>query len=160
MHRALLGLVSALALAASGVAANAAPGVTQVPEPGVAAGGPKLPAIDTGEVKDLSGAGAESASGVTPQSTFANGCINFSGQKRTYTLSARGRITYKVVPSIFFDVTMKVNYVNIRSFFVDNFFAGGTEKITIQGPNSFRTVKVTIAGFHGSTGCFHFTSNP
>lgn len=162
MHRALLSLASALAIAVSGVAANAASSVTEVPEPGAAANGPKLPAIDTGAVKDLSGAGAAAADGVTPQSTFANGCINFPGQKRTYTLSARGTITYKVVPTRFLDVTMRVNYVVLRSFFVDNFFAGGTEKIKITSTplSRFYTVKVTIGGFGGTTGCFHFTSNP
>ena len=69
---------------------------------------------------------------------------------------SRGTVLYRVVPTTFFDVTMRVTYVNLRSFFVDRFFAPGAESILVRGPSSPRSVKVTIRGFNGQRGCFRF----
>jgi hypothetical protein len=69
---------------------------------------------------------------------------------------ARGRVLYRVSPTTFFDVTMRVNYVGRKSFFADNFGTGGTEAILIKGPSFFVPVKVTVRGFRGQAGCFDF----
>ena len=162
MYRVLLGLASALTLAVSVGAANAAPEAMQVPESGIAANGPKLPALDTGGVNEINKPGEKAAAGTppTPEAVFRSGCIRFPGQKITYSLLARGLVLYRVFPQRFFDVTMRVNYVGIRSFFVDRRGAGGAESILIQGPSSSRLVRVTIGGFRGFTGCFSFAATP
>jgi hypothetical protein len=99
---------------------------------------------------------------VTPEAVFRDGCIDFPGDRDSFRLFARNRVLYCVDPSRFLDVTMRVNYVRIRSFFVDRFSRGRTEciEITSRPPNRVFSVKVTIGGFRGSTGCYFFSATP
>ena len=108
-----------------------------------------------GEVKaDTSAAGVASTEAATSRA-FASGvwCIGYFGSK-TFRLSSRGRVLYRVVPTTYFDATMRVTYVNLRSFFVDRFLAPGAESILISGPSVWWPVKVTIRGYRGQAGCF------
>ena len=111
---------------------------------------------ERGEARaDTGAAGAAPAQAGPADSVSAGTCIGFFGSK-TYRLVSRGTVLYRVVPTTFFDVTMRVTYVNLRSFFVDRFFAPGAESILVRGPSSARSVNVTIRGFNGQRGCFRF----
>jgi hypothetical protein len=132
----------------------------EVPNEGAQSGGAKLPADNSGELKTFPDPNELTDVGPGPQAVFRNGCIFRPGGSVTINLRARGRVLYRVVPSRFFDVTMRVTYAGLRSFFVDRFFAGGAESIRIQGPANFWPVRVRIAGFRGSTGCFAFSATP
>ena len=117
MSRATIATLCAAALLAALplLSATAAPSTTQGAQPGITSDGPKLPPIYGGEVQEEAGPEAADGGVVTPLAVSRSGCINFPGQKRTYSLSARGRITYRVVPSRFFDVTIRVNYTTIAA---------------------------------------------
>ena len=69
---------------------------------------------------------------------------------------SRGLVLYRVVPTTFFDVMMRVTYVGLRTWNVDRFYAPGAESILIRGPSGAWPVKVTIRGFNGQRGCFRF----
>lgn len=155
-------LILALFLISPGKALNAAPQVDQVPEKGILLQGPKLPADNSRELLTFPEPNDVTTpqAGATPQAVFRNGCIFFPGARVSFRLNARNLVLYRVVPSRFFDVTMRVTYVGLRSFFVDRFFGGGAERILIRGPNFFWPVVVTIGGFRGSTGCFAFSATP
>ena len=163
MKFSIVGLAGAAFLAV-GVAAQAAqPSVQELPIPGLSsqqAG--KLYRDDSGLLPTLPDANeqVEPQAGVTPQAVSRTGCIFRPFQTVTYTLTARNVVLYRVVPSRFFDVTLRVNYVNLRNFFRDQFFAGGAERILVSGPAAPKTVRVTIGGFRASTGCYAFSATP
>lgn len=164
MKQQLIALVGALVIAATSTVVQARPTVEELPIPGVPSlGAAKLHRDDSHLLPllpDANEATEPSASGVTPQAVFRSGCIFRPFQTVSFTLTARNIVLYRVVPSRFFDVTLRVNYVNIRNFFVDRFFAGGAESIRVIGPARATTVRVTIGGFRGSTGCFAFSAAP
>ena len=128
---------------------------------GIPSQGPKLPAPPLGSVQILPEPGELGLPEVTPnpEAVTNTGCFGFFGS-RNIRLQARGQVTYRVVPTTFFDVVMRVNYVGLRAFNVDRFGAPGAEQITINGPAAFRNVTVTIRGFLGQAGCFRFTARP
>ena len=160
MYRKLSVAIAAIALAAWVLPPAAAQDAVEV-NGGVASQGPKLPAPELGSVQAVPDPGelSQPEAAPAPEAVTRTGCFGSFGS-RTIRLQARGRVTYRVVPTTFFDVTMRVTYVGIRSFFVDRFGAPGAEQITIQGPSSFRNVTVTIRGFNGQAGCFRFTARP
>lgn len=162
MHALLLLVVGILMLTNAPIPAVAAETAVEMSGDGTPSQGPKLPGNNSDELKAFPDANesTEVGPGSTPEAVFRSGCIFRPGQTVTISLNARNRVLYRVVPSRFFDVTMRVNYVGLRSFPVDRFFAGGAESILIQGPARFWPVKVTIAGFRGSTGCFAFSATP
>lgn len=163
MYSRLLALLGAFALLAVSATAHAGPSVEELPIPGLSSQGSKLFRDDSAQLPLLPDANEitePSASGVTPLAVFRSGCIFRPFQTITYTLTARNLVLYRVVPSRFFDVTMRVNYVNLRSFFTDRFFAGGAESLLIRGPAIPKTVRVTIGGFRRSIGCFAFSATP
>lgn len=155
-YPAMLLIIGALMLVGAPVPAAAETAV-EVPEVDVQGQG-KQPAEGGGAVED-SGQAAEDDVG-KPEAVFANGCILRPGGRAVINLRARGTVLYRVVPNRFFDVTLRVVYRNLRGFFVDRFFEGGTEVIRIRGPQASWPVRVTIAGFRGSTGCFAFSATP
>ena len=157
---ALLGAVVAMAIAAS---AHAGPTVEELPIPGLPTQGSKLYGRDDSsqlrtfpEPNEVT----EPSAGPRPQAVFRNGCIFFPGAKVNIRLRARNLVLYRVVPSFGFDVTMRVTYVGLRSFFVDRFGRSGAESILVRGPAVFWPVVVTIGGFRGQTGCFAFSARP
>ncbi|MFO1152895.1 MAG: hypothetical protein U1E42_04380 [Rhodospirillales bacterium] len=152
----MLWLVGTLLLASAPLPAAAETAV-EVPEADIQSQ-EKQAVEDSGAVEDT-GKAAETDL-AKPEAVFANGCIAFPGQRAIVNLQARGTVLYRVVPDRFFDVTLRVVYRNLRGFFVDRFFAGGTESIRVRGPVGFWPVRVTIAGFRGSTGCFAFSATP
>lgn len=163
MHRRWMALLGAATMVVVAAAAHAGPGVQELPIPGLPSQGSKLHKDDSSQLPllpDSNEVTEPNASGVTPQAVFRSGCIFRPFQTVTYTLTARNIVLYRVVPSRFFDVAMRVNYVNLRSFFVDRFFRGGAESIRILGPARPTTVRVTIGGFRNSTGCFAFSATP
>jgi hypothetical protein len=96
-----------------------------------------------------------------PRAVFVRGCIR-PFRTVSFRLLARNRVLYCVDPDRFFDVTLRVNYLGIRSFFEDDFFEGRTEciPITSRPRNRVFRVRVTIGGFRGSFGCFFFSATP
>jgi hypothetical protein len=163
MKRHLVTLFSAAVLTALSASAYAGPAVEELPIPGLPSQGSKLHKDDSALLPLLPDANEVTepkSAGVAPQAVFRSGCIFRPFQTITYTLTARNIVLYRVVPNRWFDVTMRVNYVNLRSFFVDRFFRGGAESIRIQGPARPTTVRVTIGGFRNATGCFAFSATP
>ena len=159
MQLILLLVAGVLAFGSVPAPASAAETAIEVPNEGVTSQGPKLRSDDSEAIPEPNDS-TQLESGQRARAVFRNGCIRFPGGAVTIRLTARGRVLYRVVPSRFFDVTMRVTYLGLRSFFVDRFFAGGTESIRIQGPAGPRAVEVRIAGFRGSTGCFSFSAVP
>jgi hypothetical protein len=150
-------MFGALLLASAPLPTGAAETAVEVPDAAIQSQGPK----QGGDSGGVSNEGTEAAA-EQPEAVFGSGCIARPGATRTFNLRARGRVLYRVVPSRFFDVTMRVTYYNIcrGSFFRDRRFAGGTESVLVQGPNISCPVRVTIGGFRGSTGCFAFSATP
>lgn len=164
MKPSIAALAGAAFLVAGIASAQAAqPSVQELPIPGVSSQqGGKLYQDDSDLLQKLPDANelVEPKGGVSPQAVYRSGCIFRPYQTLTYTLYARRIVLYRVVPSRFFDVTLRVNYVNLRSFYRDAYFAGGAESLRISGPVSPRLVRVTIGGYRASTGCFAFSATP
>lgn len=163
MQHRLLALFGAAALAVASAAADAAPAVQELPIPGLTAQGSKMYRDDSGLLPSLPDANevTEPQAGPSaPRAVYRTGCIFRPYGSVTYTITARGRVFYRVVPQRFFDVTLRVTYVNLRSFYADRFFAGGAESLLIQGPFAPKTVRVTIGGYRGSYGCFALSITP
>jgi hypothetical protein len=148
------GAPSAQGQPAANAAAPASGTLKAVEVPQFSSQGPKGTG-EGGEVKADTGAAGIASTGAETSRAFASGvwCIGYFGSK-TFRLSSRGRVLYRVVPTTFFDVTMRVTYVNLRSFFVDRFLAPGAESILISGPSVWWPVKVIIRGYRGQAGCF------
>jgi len=161
MHRLVLCLIVAIGLSpwALPAPASAAPNAVEVTE---SAKGEKRPA-EGGAIQPAPGgdlvapkAGANKIIG--PLTV----CVPPFGS-RTINFLARGTVRYTTTPFGFFDPTMRVTYTTLgRSFFVDRFFGGGTESITITSfpTNIFYPVAVTIRGFLGQAGCASFLAFP
>lgn len=162
MKRQMMALLGAAAIAAMSASAQAGPTVEELPVAGMPAAGAKLHRDDSVELRLLPDANevSETKAGASPKAVFRSGCIFRPGQKVSFTLTARNVVLYRVVPSRFLDVTLKVNYIGIRSFTTDRFFAGGAESIRVRGPAQPRRVQVTVGGFRGSTGCFAVSATP
>ncbi len=158
MYSAILMIVGALFFASVPPPAVAAETAVELPEAGVQSQGSKTPG-DGGGVLPETPSGEEGTA-TAPEAVYRSGCIARPGGQAVINLRARNVVQYRVVPTRFFDVTMQVTYVGLRSFFVDRRFAGGTESVSIRGPGSFWPVKVTIRGYRGSTGCFAFSATP
>lgn len=156
---AILLAVSSQALAGTAPANSAAPApgtvsATEVPQTSASQGAKQ--AGENGEAKaDTGAAGAASAQASQERSVIGGGCFGFFGG-RTFNLRSRGLVLYRVVPTTFFDVKMRVSYVGLRSWNVDRYYAPGAESILIRGPSVSWPVKVTISGVNGQRGCFNF----
>ncbi len=159
MYSAILMIVGLLVFASAPPPAVAAETVVGEPEASVQ-GQDKLPGDTGGVLKGSPGESLE-VDPTKPEAVFGSGCIARPGGRVVFNLRARGTVTYRVVPTRYFDVTLQVTYVGLRSFpVVDNRWAGGAEGLKVFGPNVWRPVRVTIGGYRGSTGCFTFSATP
>lgn len=161
MYFGVLLIAGALLFASAPLPATAAETAVEVPEMALPGNGPKQPAEGGGVTNDDDGAEAD---GAQPEAVYATGCIPRAGATRVLNLTARGpgNILYRVVPSRYFDVTMRVVYYGRcrGSFYRDQRFAGGTESVLVRSPAGACPVRVTIGGYRGSTGCFNFSATP
>lgn len=112
------------------------------------------------ELKNLPPGNTESSVGA--KAVSRRDCIPFPGARRTYVISIPPRRTtfFAVTPNSFFDVVMTVR---APGFFdvIDNFFAGGTERLRLFNRSFVRlNAVVTISGFRRSTGCFFLSARP
>jgi hypothetical protein len=135
--------------------ANAAParGTDAVEVPLTSSSDSAMLPGESGEVKAAPVAGASAQTGPSPAFASAVWCIGFFGSK-TFHLQSIGTVLYRVVPTTFFNVTMRVTYSGLRSFFVNQYLAPGAETILIRGPSVYWPVNVTIRGYNGQRGCF------
>lgn len=133
--------------------ASGAPSAVEVPQTS-APENEKQPGA-SGEAKlDAGAAGAASAQAAQQRAVFGSGCFGFFGS-RTFSLVSRGTVLYRVVPTTYFDVKLRVTYVGLRTFNRDRYTAPGAESIAIKGPSVWWPVKVTISGYNGQRGCFN-----
>lgn len=155
MNRALLGLVGVLTLAASVVAADAAPEPTQEPASSV---------VTTGNGQ---GSATEVELGLVPaaekrRGLVGNGCIApfktvvFSG----INLPRGGAFLHRVVPDRSgFNVVLRVEYPSLFRT-INKFGPGHAESFTVRTPTTKVKGKVKISGVGGSFGCFVLRITP
>lgn len=147
------GVLHERSAAAGAAAASGALDAVEVPQTSSPEGEKQAGA--SGEAKlDAGSAGASSAQAAQQRAVFGSGCFGFFGS-RTFNLSSRGRVLYRVVPTTYFDVKLRVTYVGLRTFNRDKFTAPGAESILVNGPSVWWPVKVTVSGYQGQRGCFN-----
>lgn len=138
--------------AAGAAPTSGAPDAVEAPQASAPEGEKQAGA--SGEAKLGGGAaGASSAQAAQQRAVYGSGCFGFFGS-RTFNLSSRGRVLYRVVPTTYFDVKLRVTYVGLRTFNRDKFTAPGAESILVNGPSVWWPVKVTVSGYQGQRGCF------
>ena len=99
--------------------------------------------------------------GPKPEAVTRSGCIRPGGRVRIgIALFGTGVFRFVTTPERFFDVVMRLDFPGFHRT-VDNFFAGGVERISVR-KNVARQINgtVTISGFRGSFGCFVFRLTP
>jgi hypothetical protein len=143
MHRTTFAILCAAAFAIAGPLARAE----------------AAPALEFDELDNSINGMAEA--GPSPQVVVRSGCIGPFGRVRIgVALFGKGVFRFVTTPSRFFDVVMKLDFPGFHRT-VDNFFAGGIERIDVRKNVAPRiNGTVTISGFRGSFGCFVFRLTP
>ena len=138
---------------AQGQPADAKASATELPLTSASQGA--MQASEKGGAQPDTGTTSAASTEAAQQRGFASGtwCVGYFGSK-TFRLRAWGTVTYTVVPTTFFNATMRVTYVGLRTFNVNRYPAPYVESIRISGPLVTWPVNVTIRGYGGQPGCF------